>query len=116
MDVFSALQERRSIRKYSSRPVEEEKLAKILEAARLSPSAGNKQNWRFIVVRDSGLKDKLASTTDYKFISGAPVIIAACGTDAASVMRCGQPRHTVDLSIATAYMILEAHVHFGIVP
>lgn len=109
MDVFSAIQERRSIRKYSPKPVEEVKLAKVLEAARLSPSAGNRQNWKFVVVGDSVLKDRLAGTTDYKFIAEAPLIIAACGTDTGSVMRCGQPRHTVDLSIATAYMLLEAH-------
>lgn len=108
MGVFTALQERRSIRKYSPDPVEEVKLLKVLEAARLSPSAGNRQNWRFVVVTDRSLRNLLAGTTEYKFIAEAPVIIAACGTDTTSVMRCGQSRHTVDLSIATAYMILEA--------
>jgi nitroreductase len=110
MDVFTALQTRRSIRKYDSKPVEDEKLKKVLEAARLSPSAKNAQTWKFVVVKDSVARDEIAKATNgYLFIAQAPVIIAACGTDPDSVMSCGQYRHTVDLSIATAYMILEAH-------
>ena len=110
MDVFTALQTRRSIRKYDSKPVEDEKLNKVLEAARLSPSAKNAQQWKIIVVKDSGTRAELAKATNgYLFIGQAPIIIAACGTDPDSVMSCGQYRHSVDLSIATAYMILEAH-------
>jgi len=110
MDVMTALYGRRSIRKFLDKPVEEEKLNKVLEAARLSPSAGNRQNWKFIVVRDSELRSKLAESTEiYQFISQAPIIIVACGTDADGVMKCGQYRHSVDVSIATAYMILEAY-------
>lgn len=52
MDVFEAVQERRSIRAYQDTPVPREKLEKILEAARLAPSAGNAEPWHFIVVTD----------------------------------------------------------------
>lgn len=110
MNVMDALYGRRSIRKYLDRPVEDEKLNKVLEAARLSPSAGNKQNWKFIVVKDSKLRAILAESTElYQFIGQAPIILVACGTDAEGIMKCGQYRYSVDLSIATAYMILEAH-------
>ena len=55
MDVLTAIETRRSIRKYKDKYVEEEKLKKVLEAARLSPSAKNLQEWKFIVVRDAKL-------------------------------------------------------------
>lgn len=109
MDVLSAIKGRRSIRKYSSKPVEEEKLLKVLEAARLSPSARNQQNWKFIVVRDDKRREELTEAIGQPFVGEAPIIIVCCGTEPEGVMRGGQPRYTVDLSIATAYMILEAY-------
>ncbi len=110
MDVINAIQNRRSIRKYSPRIVEEEKLLKVLEAGRLSPSASNRQSWKFVVVRDPLTREKLAEAAGGQtFVGQAPVIIVSCGTDPDSIMACGQHRCSVDLSIATAYMILEAY-------
>jgi len=111
MDVFTAISNRRSIRKYSSKPVEEEKLMKVLEAGRLSPSANNRQNWKFIVVRDEETRKKLAAACgNNTFVAEAPVTLVICGimTDN-DIMMCGQPRHTVDCSIATSFMILQAY-------
>jgi nitroreductase len=56
MDVFEAIQERRSIRAYQDTPVPREKLEKILEAARLAPSARNTEPWHFIAVTDKEKK------------------------------------------------------------
>lgn len=109
MNVLSAIQGRRSIRKYSNKPIEDEKLLNVLEAARLSPSAINRQNWKFIVVKDSETRERLTEAIDQPFVGEAPIILVCCGTEPESIMRGGQPRYTVDLSIATAYMILEAH-------
>jgi len=110
MDVFTAISQRSSVRAYKSTDVEEDKLKKMLEAARLSPSASNRQDWRFIVVRNRETKKKLARAAfGQSFIGEAPVVIAACGTDSKSVMGCGQPTHTVNVSIACAYMILQAY-------
>ena len=110
MDVIDAIRERRSIRKYSSIGVEEEKLTLVLEAARLSPSARNLQDWKFIIVKDAGMIKQLAAAcSNQTFVAQAPVFIAACGTNAGPLMKCGQPRYTVDLSIAMAYLILEAY-------
>jgi nitroreductase len=110
MDVLDAIKGRRSIRRYSLRMVEDEKLEKVLEAARLSPSARNYQAWKFVVVKDRETKKKLVDAAGGQaFIGQAPVVIAACGTDPDGVMMCGQYRCSVDLSIATAYMTLEAH-------
>ncbi len=109
MDVMEAIKTRRSVRKYSGRLVEEEKLQLILEAARLSPSSQNNQNWHFIVVRD---KDKLKALMDAAYgqphVGEAPCAIVACGINH-RFMDCGQPADTVDCSIALAYMLLEAH-------
>ena len=110
MDVLTAIKERRSIRKYSAKPVEEQKLQKVLEAARLSPSARNQQEWKFIVVKDSETRKRLTEEAiNQPFVGEAPIILVCCGTEVESIMRCGQPRYTVDLSIATAYMILAAY-------
>ena len=56
MKVMEAIAERRSIRSFSGRPVEEEKLLRILEAGRLAPSARNMQDWKFVVVKDPGIR------------------------------------------------------------
>ena len=110
MDVFTAISQRSSVRAYKRTDVEEDKLKRILEAARLSPSAGNRQNWKFVVIRNRETKTKLAKAAlGQSFIGEAPVVIVACGTESTSVMGCGQPTHTVDVSIACAYMILEAY-------
>jgi nitroreductase len=51
-DVFEAIAKRRTVRKFTDTPVPEEDLMKILDAARMAPSSGNQQAWRFLVIRD----------------------------------------------------------------
>ncbi len=110
MDVFTAIKNRSSIRAYKETDVEDDKLKKILEAGRLSPSSSNRQGWKFIVVKKKETRRKLASAAfGQSFIAQAPVVIVGCGTDPTSVMACGQLIHTVDVSIAFAYMILQAY-------
>lgn len=89
--------------------MEEEKLQKVLETARLSPSAKNQQDWKFIVVQNNKTREELTEAIGQDFVGEAPIILVCCGTDPSGTMRGGQPRYTVDLSIATAYMILVAH-------
>src|SRR3990170_8561369 len=62
--IIDAIKERRSIRKYSSRPVSIEILREILEAARWAPSAHNAQPWRFIVLTDAATKAVLAKAME----------------------------------------------------
>ena len=79
MDVFEAIHGRRSIRAYTSDPVPEEDLKRILEAAIAAPSAGNRQPWEFVVVRDQEQKRKLADAAlGQSFIEEAPVAIVVC--------------------------------------
>ena len=110
MDVFTAISQRSSVRAYKAADVEEDKLKKVLEAARLSPSASNRQDWKFIVVKSKETKKKLARAAfGQSFIGEAPVVVVACGTESTAIMGCGQPTHTVDVSIACAFMILQAY-------
>ena len=110
MDVLSAIQDRRSIRQYSARPVDEDTLKKVLEAARLAPSGSNNQEWKFIVVKNEATRSKLADAANGQaFVKQAPVVIVACSLSPEQIMSCGQPRHTVDLSIAVSFMLLEIH-------
>jgi nitroreductase len=109
MDVFEAISQRRSIRNYKTTAVEDEKLEKILEAARIAPSAANRQEWKFIVVKDQETRDKLVEAANgQKFVGQAPATIVGCSTESERLMPCGQLAYTVDLSIAVSFMILEA--------
>ena len=75
MDVLKILKSRRSIRRYKSTPVEEEKLMRCLEAARWAPSASNKQPWEFIIVKDEKVRKKLAEIHPYaRFVAESPVV------------------------------------------
>ena len=109
MDVFTAIRQRSSVRAYKETEVEEEKLRMILEAGRLSPSASNRQEWKFIVVKKKETRKRLAEAAfGQSFIAEAPIVIVACGTEPTSIMSCGQLTHTVDVSIACSFMILQA--------
>jgi nitroreductase len=84
MDVMQAIKGRRSIRKYKPIPVDDKAVETVLEAARWAPSWKNCQCWRFVVVRDPQLKEKLAATLKPETnrastaIREAPVVIVAC--------------------------------------
>lgn len=109
MDILTAIQERRSIRKYSNKPVEDEKLNKVLEAFRLAPSARNNQMWKFIIVKDESTKEKLVEAAyGQEALKEAPIILVACGL-APGVMTNGHRSDTIDLSIAMSFVILEAY-------
>lgn len=78
MDVFDAIQNRRSVRKFKKdQPVEEEKLQKVLEACRAAPSAHNSQPWELIVIRNKDILKAIAKETAYgQFLSSVPMGVA----------------------------------------
>jgi nitroreductase len=79
MDIFKAIQSRRSCRKFPEKVVEFEKISLMLEAASHAPSAGNLQQWKFIVVNEKGVIQKLARHTfGQHWLDKAPVVIAVC--------------------------------------
>ncbi|MBD3380601.1 MAG: nitroreductase [candidate division Zixibacteria bacterium] len=109
MDFFELIEKRRSIRAYEKRPVEDEKLTRVLKAGRVAPSANNKQDWKFVVVRDKSKIEKLTHAfRQQKFVSEAPVLIICCGTNPEYVMTCGQNAYSIDVSIAMTHMMLAA--------
>ncbi len=109
MDVFEAIKKRRSVRSYLDKPVEEDKLSKIIEAARLAPSASNKQEWRFVVVKDKELRNKLSKAAKGQaFVAEAPIVIACCAKTDNHVMTCGQKCYPIDVAIAIDHMTLAA--------
>ena len=109
MTVMEAIRLRKSVRAFEERPVEEEKLKAVLEAGRLAPSASNRQEWRFVVVRDAGTRKALGpAARDQAFVGRAPVVIACCAETDDHVMACGQPCYPIDVAIAVDHMTLAA--------
>ena len=108
MDIFETISSRYSCRSYLPDAIEDEKLAILLEAARLAPSAKNLQDWRFVVVTDGETRTKLAeAASNQKFIATAAAIIVAC-SNCDEKMRCGQPIGPIDVAIALEHIALQA--------
>ena len=124
MDLFQAVRERRSVRRFADRPVEAEKLELILDAVRLAPSWANLQCWRFVVVRNPEVRAKIS---EYSFIEAyfapkgyrtnpaqkgiaeAPVVIVACADPSRSGDLGEQTYYLADLGIAAQNLMLAAH-------
>jgi nitroreductase len=103
MDVFEAIEKRKSVRSYQSTPVPQETVTKLLEAARIAPSAGNIQPWHLIVVTDPEQRKALSKGTFAKFLADAPLVIVGCGDTKAS-----PDWYAVDTSLALENIALAA--------
>ena len=109
MNIFDTIRTRSSIRSFMNKPVEDEKLNAVLEAGRLAPSAKNLQEWRFIVVKDREVREKLAFAANAQmFVGEAPVVIVACAVTDERVMSCGQLCYPIDVAIALDHISLAA--------
>jgi nitroreductase len=107
MDVYEAIASRKSIRAFQEKDVPEEMISRLLEAARLAPSASNRQEWRFIVVRDPATRKKLSvAARGQKFVGEAPLILACCAETDGHVMACGQTCYPIDVAIAIDHITL----------
>ena len=124
MDILEGIRTRRSVRRFSEKPVEEEKLQTILEAVRMAPSWANLQCWRFVVVREKEAREKISefsfvksffSPLGYKAnpskkgIAEAPVVIVACADPQQSGVIWSQHYYMTDLGIASQNLMLAAH-------
>jgi nitroreductase len=108
MTVFEAMKNRFSCRAYLDKPIEQEKLDRIFEAAIEAPSAKNLQDWRFVVVTDKEIKRAVADCTNQaKGFGQAGAIIAACSV-CPDTMRCGQKIAPIDVAIALEHIALAA--------
>lgn len=110
MKIIEEIVNRRSIREYSHKTIEPEKLARILEAARLAPTARNQQDWKLILVKNPDIKDKLVelASPQQQFLKQAPILIAACALNPTYTMRCGHPAYLIDLAIVLEHIALQA--------
>ncbi len=111
MKVLDVIQKRQSVRKYKEDPIPEKALMRVLEAARLAPSGSNIQPWKFIIVKDKALKEKLAQASAGQFfMAEAPIIIVGCGFPDKCYAHMGRymKSWSVDVTIALEHLILQA--------
>ena len=111
MSVLEIIKRRRSTRKYMEDEIPEEVLLRVMEAARLAPSGKNLQPWKFILVKDEDLKEKLArAARGQMFIAQAPVIIVVCGFPEQSYAHMGNYMKSwpIDVTIAIDHLMLQA--------
>jgi len=109
MNIYEAIEMRRSVREFRDDPVSDDSLKRILEAARLAPSAHNAQEYKFVVVKNAGTRKALSrAAKGQKFVAGAPVIIVAVSLNPESVLECEVPQYPVDVAIAIDHMTLAA--------
>jgi len=119
MEFSELLHVRQSVRKYSDKPVERDKIQTLIESVRLSPSAGNSQPWKLLIVNDPELKDKVAKATFStavpinKFVPEAPVIAVLIIEKAKLITRIGGRIKNrcfplIDIGIAAENFCLQA--------
>lgn len=109
MKLLREIAENRNCTAFSDEPVEAAALERILEAGRLSPSAKNRQPWRFIVVRSEEVRQRIYSASyQQDHVGQAPVIIALCTTNVDYRMPNGQYSYPMDIAMAASYMTLQA--------
>jgi nitroreductase len=110
MDFQDLIRKRYSVRAYRSDPVEEEKLARILEAARLAPTAANRQPFRVIVITTKGREVELRRVYGREWFTQAPLILAICAVPGESWVRTcdGWNAAEVDATIAMTHIVLAA--------
>jgi nitroreductase len=109
MELYEAVETRKSVRSYLDKPVEKEKFDRIMEAARLAPSARNSEEWRIVAVSDPETRKKLAEASNNQmFIAQAAYVLVICADTDKRLMRCGQPAYAVDAAIITDHITLAA--------
>ena len=116
--LLDLMRRRASCRKYLEKSVEEDKIINCLEAARLAPSACNKQPWRFKIIDDSATlkeicRDALLPGIPMPWLQKAPVIVVLCAetnivTHTLAPMLSKVKYHLVDVGIAGEHFVLAA--------
>mgnify|MGYP005837014551 CR=1 FL=1 len=111
MDLWTAIERRCSIRRFTPEEVSAATVQKILEAAIRAPSAGNRQPWHFFVVRRASVKEALAQAAyGQDFVAEAPVVIVVCAEPERSALRYGARGRELyclqDTAAATEHILL----------
>jgi len=109
MDFFDLINQRYSVRAYKSDPMEDEKLQQVLDAARLAPTAANRQPIQFIVIHTAGRESDLKRIYSADWFHKAPLVICACGVPSQAWSRMDKKNYSeVDATIAMDHLILAA--------
>lgn len=112
METLDTINKRASLKtRLSPRHVEQEKIERILDAARLAPSARNSQSWRFIVVKDKETIETLVSKAFSErnaVVREAPVIIIACANPSDDLIIGGREYYLFNVALAVENMLLAA--------
>lgn len=110
MEFAELIQKRYSVRAYKSDPMEDEKLQAVLDAARLAPTAANRQPFQLIVVHVKGRETELRQMYHREWLIQAPLLICACGIPAQGWVRRfdGFNCTDIDVTIAMDHLILAA--------
>lgn len=110
MEFFELIEKRYSVRAYKSDPVEDSKLEKVLQAARLAPTAANRQPIRVIVIETAGRDEDLARIYGQRWFAEAPLVLCVCGIEAEAWMRShdGKNYMDVDAAIVMDHIVLAA--------
>jgi len=109
MEFAELIKKRYSVRAYQAGAVEEKKLQQVLEAARLAPTAANRQPFRIIVIHTAGREAELRRIYDRGWFVQAPLLLCACGIPAQTWRRSdGKNYNDVDVSIAMDHLVLAA--------
>ncbi len=109
MEFFELINKRYSVRAYQSKPVEDEKLQKVFQAAILAPTAANRQPFKIIVIHTRGREAELKQIYHRDWFSQAPLIIGICAVKSEAWSRMdGKNYADVDATIAMDHLILAA--------
>lgn len=109
MDFKELINKRYSVRAYKPDPVESDKLDQVLEAARLAPTAANRQPFRVVVAKTEGRKQELKRIYGADWFSDAPIVICVCTLQSESwTRRDGRCYVDVDAAIVMDHIILQA--------
>ena len=109
MSVLDLMRARCSVRAFQPRPIEREVLLRVLEAARVAPSACNNQPWRFLMVQAPDGLDKLAACYPRPWFRSAPAVIVCCSEPAVAWRRSDGKNHAdIDVAIAVDHLTLAA--------
>jgi nitroreductase len=108
MDVYEAMRQRRSVRKFEDRVIADDVLTRVLDAGILAPTGRNRQEWKYVVVRDSETKKRLADASEQVFIGRAQAVVAVVSLDPDREMFCGIQAGPVDCAIVIDHMTLAA--------
>lgn len=109
MDYFELVNKRYSVRAYKSDSIEEEKVVKVLNAARLAPTASNRQPFQVILAHTQGREQEFLSIYQRNWFVQAPLIICLCGLPSVAwIRRDGKSYLDVDIAIVMDHMVLAA--------